>query len=163
MPRGIRVDRDGPGGRVSSPTNDRTHGTGACRENLAMPPRPRSAVRPQGLLPVGMATSHCSVGAAVDAAVVTVAACQGARLPFFDTFAIFFFLFSFRSLLCISVYLSYKKSPIWKNQHRSYPILYLFVLGVTGQVRTGSSKQPYSQDKPSKSRVINNRVSKRCV
>lgn len=42
--------------------------------------------------------------------------------------------------------------------------LFLFVSGVTGQVRrTGSSKQPYSQDKPSKSRVINNRVSKRCV
>lgn len=79
---------------MSSPTNDRAHGAGACLENLPMPPRPPELIRPQGLLPVGMATSHCSVGAAVDAVVAMVAVCQGARLPFLDTFAAFFFLFS---------------------------------------------------------------------
>lgn len=55
---------------MSSPTNDRTHGTGACCEYLLTAPE---AARSQGLLPVGMATSHCSVGAAVDAVVVMVA------------------------------------------------------------------------------------------
>lgn len=54
---------------------------------------PLELIRPQGLLPVGMATSHCSVGAAVDAVVAMVAVCQGARLPFLATFAAFF-LFS---------------------------------------------------------------------
>ena len=97
---------------MSSTTNDRTHGTGTCRENLAMRPRAAEAVRPQGLLPVGMATSHCSVGAAVDAVVVMVAACQGARLPFFDTLAISFYLFLilfsfFRSLVFISFLFSH--------------------------------------------------------
>lgn len=54
---------------------------------------PLELIRPQGLLPVGMATSHCSVGAAVDAVVAMVAVCQGARLPFLAMFAAFF-LFS---------------------------------------------------------------------
>lgn len=62
VPRGIRVDRDGPGGRVSSPTNDRTHGTGACRENLAMLPRPPARFGRKGCCPLGWQRRIAALG-----------------------------------------------------------------------------------------------------
>lgn len=107
---------------------------------------PLELIRPQGLLPVGMATSHCSVGAAVDAVVAMVAVCQGARLPFLATFAAFFsflFLSPFLSL-SFSQYLSHKS-----YSSRSFPrsfffssSFFLFHLAsciVTGQARGAGS------------------------
>lgn len=103
---------------------------------------PLELIRPQGLLPVGMATSHCSVGAAVDAVVAMVAVCQGARLPFLATFAAFF-LFSSSLPFSLSLFHSIFLTKAIRLDRFLVPFFFLFFFSLSSCIlyRNGTGQR----------------------